>query len=53
MGFEQLESSKHSNSQQQGSRNSWGTVSLGDVGYNMLVQLPVASAKTTAKQDGT
>jgi hypothetical protein len=53
MGSEQLESSEHSDSQQQESRNYWGAESLDAVGWNILIQLPVVFAETTAEQDGT
>jgi hypothetical protein len=53
MGSEPLESSEHFDSQQQGSGNRWGTESLDAVGWNILVQLPAASAETTAEQNGT
>jgi hypothetical protein len=49
MGSEQLESSEQSDYQQQGSRNCWGTISLGTVGLKVLVQLPVASTETGRK----
>jgi hypothetical protein len=53
MGSEQLESSKHSDSQQQGSRNCWGADSLDVVGWKILVQLLVTSAETVIEQDKT
>jgi hypothetical protein len=53
MGFEQLESSDHSDSQQQGSGNCWDTESLDVVGKIILVQLCVALTKTAAEQDET
>jgi hypothetical protein len=49
MGYEQLESSEHSNFQQWESGNCWGAESLDAMGWNILVQLPAASAE----QDGT
>jgi hypothetical protein len=49
MGSEQLESSEHSDSQQQESENYYGAESLDAVGWNILVQLPAASAETAAE----
>jgi hypothetical protein len=49
MGYEQLESSEHSDSQQQGSGNCYGAESLDVVGWNILAQLPAALAETSAK----
>jgi hypothetical protein len=53
MGYEQLESSEHSNFQQWECGNCWGAESLDAMGWNILVQLPAASAETAAEQDGT
>jgi hypothetical protein len=53
MGSEQLQSSEYYVSQQQGSGNCWGAELLEAVGWNILVQLPTASAETVAEQDGT
>jgi hypothetical protein len=52
-GSEQLESTEHSDFQQRGFRNYWGTVSHGAMGWNILVQLPAASAEIAAEQDET
>jgi hypothetical protein len=46
-------SSEHSDYQQWGSRNCLDVESLDAAGWNILVQLPVALAKTAAEQDGT
>jgi hypothetical protein len=53
MGSEQLESSEHSDFQQQESRNYWGAESLDAAGYNILAQLPATLAETAVEQDGT
>jgi hypothetical protein len=52
MGSKKLESSEHSNFQQQETSNCWGAESLDVVGWNILVQLIMASTKIVAEQDG-
>jgi hypothetical protein len=51
MGSKQLESSEHSDFQQQESRYCLGAESLDAAGWNILVQLPAALAKTVDEQD--
>jgi hypothetical protein len=53
MGYEQLESSEHSDFQRQESGNCWGTESHDATGWTILIQLLVALAETTAQQDRT